>query len=543
MPPLARRFAVMAALVFAGACADTPGRADRAVATAYDVRQYGARGDGIALDTAAVNAAIAAASAAGGGTVVFPAGTYSCHSVHLQSHVTLRLDAGATLVAAPPTAAEGYDPPEPTRFDLYQDFGHSHFHNSLIWGEGLTDVAIVGHGLIDGSHGLARGSLFDADPAQIGSGLVGAPSHRVDGHSPDPYPIPREQLKAGVGDKAIALKLCRNVKIRDVKIRAGGHFALLATGVDSLTVDNVTADTNRDGFDVDSCRHVRISHCTVNSPHDDAICLKSDLALGYPQACEDVAVTDCQVSGFDCPTLLDGRRLHGGGNGRIKLGTESNGGFKHITISNCVFDACLGLALEAVDGGPLEDVTVSHLILRRPSSSPVFLRLGARLRGPPASTTVGTLARVSISDVVATDADPQYASMIAGIPGHDVADVKLSNIKIVARGGGAARTRAWATTRPEERADRYPDPRMFGPTPAYGFYVRHAAGVEFDHVALHVAHEDLRPAFVLDDVTGVSFVDVSAEQSHGVPPLTATAANGVTVHDFPGARVPPATRP
>ncbi len=509
----------------------------------YDVRQYGARGDGRGLDTVAVNAAIAAASAAGGGTVVLPAGTYSCHSVHLQSHITLHLDAGATLAAAPPTAAEGYDPPEPTRFDLYQDFGHSHFHNSLIWGENLTDVAIDGPGLIDGSRGLARGSLFDVDPAQIGSGMVGAPSHRADGHASEPYPIPREQLKAGLGDKAIALKLCRNVTLRDVTIRGGGHFALLATGDDDVTIDHVTADTNRDGFDIVSCRDVRVTNCTVNSPHDDGICLKSDLALGFPRACENVTVTGCQVSGFDCPTLLDGRRLHGGGNGRIKLGTESNGGFKHITISDCVFESCLGLALETVDGGPLEDVTVSGLTMHRPSSSPIFLRLGARLRGPPATTTVGTLARVSISNVVATDADPQYASMIAGIPGHDVTGVTLSNIKVFARGGGAKNTRAWAATRPAERADHYPDPRMFGPTPAYGFYVRHAAGIEFDHVALRLAHEDLRPAFVLDDAKGVKFDDVSAQQSDGVPPLTARDTADVTARDFPGAQVPPAGRP
>ncbi len=126
---------------------------------------------------------------------------------------------------------------------------------------------------------------------------------------------------------------------------------------------------------------------------------------------------------------------------------------------------------------------MSNLTMHHPTNSPIFLRLGARLRGPPASTTVGTLARVSISNVVASDVDPQYASMIAGIPGHDVTGVKLSNIQVFARGGGAKSTRAWAALRPDERADRYPDPRMFGPTPAYGFYVRHAAGVEFDHVA------------------------------------------------------------
>ncbi len=345
-----------------------------------------------------------------------------------------------------------------------------------------------------------------------------------------------------MGDKAIALKLCRNVTLRDLKIRGGGHFALLATGDDAVTIDNVTADTNRDGFDIVSCRGVRVSNCTVNSPHDDAICLKSDLALGYARACEDVAITHCQVSAFDCPTLLDGRRLHGGGNGRIKLGTESNGGFKHITISDCVFESCLGLALETVDGGPLEDVTVNNLTLHHPSNCPIFLRLGARLRGPSASTTVGTLARVSISNVVAYDPDPQYASMIAGIPGHDVTGVKLSNIRVFARGGGT-KSRAWAATRPAERVDAYPDPRMFGPTPAYGFYVRHASGVEFDDVALHLAHEDLRPAFVLDDATGVTLADVTAEQSQGVSPLAAHASAGVTIRNFPGAQVPPADRP
>ena len=547
MPPLVRWLALTSVVLFAAACSDTPAPAGPPVVGHYDVRRYGAHGDGVTLDTAAVNAAIAAAADAGGGTVFFPAGTYACHSVRLRSHITLRLDAGATLAAAPPTAAEGYDPPEPNPFDLYQDFGHSHFHNSLIWGDGLTDVAIVGPGTIDGSHGLARGSTFDVDPSQIGSGMVGVTSRRskdrFPGEAAIPYPDPREQLSPGSGDKAIALKLCRGVTLRDLTIRGGGHFALLATGDERVTIDNLTVDTNRDGFDIDSCRDVRISNCSVNSPHDDAICLKSDLALGTPRPCQDVTITNCQVSGFDCPTLLDGRRLHGGGNGRIKLGTESNGGFKNITISNCVFESCKGLALETVDGGPLEDVAIDNLTMRHPSNSPIFLRLGARLRGPTTSTAVAPLARVSISNVVASDVDPQYASIIAGIPGHDVTGVTLSNLQLFARGGGAKATRAWAATRPAERIDAYPDPRMFGPTPAYGFYVRHAADVAFNNVAVHVAREDLRPAFVLDDVTDVRFADVTAEQSHGVPPLAVHAATGVTVHDFPGALVPPTTRP
>ena len=555
MRSIARRLALSAALALLGACSDTTGRNGPPAVGHYDVRRYGARGDGTTLDTAAVNAAVNAAAAAGGGTVFFPAGTYACHSVHLRSHVTLYLDAGATLAAAPPTAAESYDPPEPNRFDPYEDFGHSHFHNSLIWGEYLTDVAILGPGMIDGSHGLARGN--GTDPSQVGAGMVGAPTprrtHRKAASKPTSkpttrppgdfgYPNPRDTLPAGVGNKAIALVLCRNVLLRDFTVKAGGHFALLATGDDRLTIDNVTVDTNRDGFDVDSCRTVRISNCLVNSPHDDGICLKADFALGHARPCQEVTITNCQVSGFDCPTLLDGRRLHGGGTGRIKFGTESNGGYKNITVSNCVFDSCLGLALETVDGGPLEDVAIDNITMRHIVNSPIFLRLGARLRGPAESTVTGTLSRVSISNVVVYDADPKYASIIAGVPGHPVTDVKISHVQIFAR-GGARDTRDWATTRPAEREDGYPEPGMFGPTPAYGFYVRHAAGVTFDDVALHVAHEDLRPAFALDDVTGIKFVDVDAEQSGGVPPLAAHATAGVTIRDFPGATVPPDGRP
>jgi polygalacturonase len=526
----------------------------------FEVRSFGARGDGTTLDTQAVNAAITAAHAAGGGTVFFPAGTYACHSVHLQSHVSLYLDQGAVLAAAPPSKAESYDPPEPNPFDPYEDFGHSHFHNSLIWGENLTDVAIGGPGMIDGQAGLTRGSGGDADPSQPGGGVYGVDTPRyvryvsnvVTTSTAKPlYPQPRDTLPAGVGNKAISLKLCRNVTLRDFTVRAGGHFALLATGVDNLTLDNLTIDTNRDGFDIDSCRSVRVSNCAVNSPWDDGICLKADFALGYNRPCEDVTITNCQVSGFACTTLLDGRRLPinadydhgGGGTGRIKFGTESNGGFRNITVSNCTFNSCRGLALETVDGGPLEDVTIDNLTMRHPVNSPIFLRLGSRNRGPADQTITGTLARINISNVVVYDADPRYASIIAGVPGHEVTDVKLSHIQIFARGGGSTLTRDWATTQPDEREDKYPEPSMFGQTAAYGFYVRHASGVEFNDVACHVADEDLRSAFVLDDVSDAKFVNVDAEQTGGVPPLATHDVRNVTIRDFPNAKVTPEDPP
>ena len=311
----------------------------------YDVRDFGAKGDGKTLDTQSINKTIEAASAAGGGTVYFTAGTYLSYSIRLKSKITLVLGAGSTLVAADPPAEKGgagNDLAESNKpWEDYQDFGHNHWHNSLIWGENLEGVAIEGRGLIWGK-GLSRGE---------GAGPVAE--------------------VRGVANKAIALKNCRNVLMRDFSILHGGHFGILATGVDNMTIDNLKIDTNRDGIDIDCCRNVRVSNCSVNSPWDDAICLKSSFALGYARDTEMVTINDCMVSGsFEEGTLLDATfKLFPASsdvdrNGRIKMGTESNGGFKNITITNCVFDGCFGLALLSVDGSQIEDVSISNITMR-----------------------------------------------------------------------------------------------------------------------------------------------------------------------------------
>src|SRR2546428_5660363 len=314
----------------------------------YSVKAFGAKADGKTLDTPAINKAIDAAAAAGGGTVFFPAGNYSSVSIHLKSNITLYLDQGATLIAANTSNNIKYDPPEPNEWDKYQDFGHSHWHNSLIWGENLTNISILGPGMIWGK-GLVR-SGSQSRTQQQNDALNNARASEP--KTPFGYPNPRDAVEPGWANKSIALKLCRNVIIRDVTIFNGGHFAILATGVDNLTIDNVKIDTNRDGIDIDACRSIRISNCTVNSPFDDGICPKSSFALGYARAAENVTITNCQVSGYDEGTLLDGtfkrafRNQNGtfSPTGRIKFGTESNGGFQSITVSNCGFDYWRGLA-------------------------------------------------------------------------------------------------------------------------------------------------------------------------------------------------------
>ena len=121
----------------------------------FDIRFYGATGDGKTVNTKAINDAIDAAEKAGGGTVLFPAGTYLSYSVHLKSNISLYLDQGCMLVAADSTSGGQYDSPEPAVNDKYQDYGHSHFHNSFIWGEQLQNISILGPGVIYGK-GLSR---------------------------------------------------------------------------------------------------------------------------------------------------------------------------------------------------------------------------------------------------------------------------------------------------------------------------------------------------------------------------------------------------
>src|SRR6185436_6652808 len=224
----------------------------------YDVRAFGAKGDGKTIDTPAINKAIATAASNGGGTVRFPAGSYLSVSIHLKSNIALYLDQGATIVAAETLSGVAYDAPEPNQWDAYQDFGHSHWHNSLIWGENLENISILGPGMLWG-RGLVRGGGQSRTKEQ-NDALEKARSSEP--QRPFGYPNPRDTVESGWANKSISLKLCRNVLIRDISILHGGHFAILATGVDNLTIDNVKIDTNRDGIDVDACRNVRISNCS-----------------------------------------------------------------------------------------------------------------------------------------------------------------------------------------------------------------------------------------------------------------------------------------
>jgi polygalacturonase len=412
------------------------------VGAELNVRNHGARGDGHTIDTRAIQAAIDAAGRSGG-TVSFPPGEYLSGTLHLRSHITLRLDAGAALIASKDPA--DFDPVERPGYDSFSDAETTDFRFALLQGRDLAHVSILGPGRIDGN-----------------------------------------RTKRG-GPKPIALRQCRNIRIRDLTIANAPNYNISLLGCDGVDILGITIRNGySDGIDPDCCQNVRITNCHIES-RDDAIVLKTSFALGIRRPTQNVTVTNCHLT-----------TIHNA----LKLGTESTGHFKNIVFSNCTVvgrshawkgDLSSGVSLATVDGGSLEDVFVSDIHMTN-VRAPIFVRVGKRGRAPEVSMA-GTLKNISISNVVAVGA--MTASSITGILGYPVSEIRLKNIRVTARGGAGAEV---ASQTVPESEKRYPDAYMFKDLPAYGLYCRHVRGLTLDDIVLNADRPDTRPAVVLDDV-------------------------------------------
>jgi len=470
--------------------------AENADGNYFNIRGFGAVGDGRNLDSPAIDRAIAAAAAGGGGTVFVPAGTYLSGSIHLKSNIHLLLDAGATILGAPQNL-NAYDPAEPFAGKAYQDAGHTYFHNSLIWGENLTNISITGQGMINGG-GLEHDSK------------VAPPT---------------------TANKAIALKLCRNVLLRDFNICHGGWFAVLVTGCDNLTVDNVTMDTQRDGIDLDCCRNTIVSNCRINSPNDDALCPKSTYALGEARITENLTIVNCQVSGFEEGTLLDGTLKTGKNhNGRIKFGTESSGGFRNCTVANCTFRSCKGLALEEVDGGILENITFNNLTMMDVPDYAIYITTGKRNRTPNL-TTSSRAKNILISNVIADGVGKMSGIQIMGLPEQPIEGVRLENIRLISQGGGTAKD---AARNPRELGAGYPEPGGIGKLPVYGIFARHVRDLELANIQVGFLTNDFRPAAMFFDIQGLEIDNFKAQTAEGVKPVVfADNVGGIIIRNSP----------
>ena len=454
----------------------------------YNVRSFGAVGDGKSLDSPAINTAIESAFANGGGKIIVPAGIYLCGSIHLKSNIELHLLPGAIIKAAP-ASMKVYDESESFGgFPEYQDGGHTYFHNSLIWAEGQDNISITGRGMIDGE-GLTKKDTENAGNVQGGS--------------------------IGTGDKAIALKLCTNILIRDITIFRGGHFAIIITGCEKGTIDNVTIDTNRDGIDIDCCKYLTVTNTKVNTPNDDGIVLKSSYALKKPVPCENILINNCIVTGYKLGTFLDGTYIPEKVNwvcGRIKLGTESNGGYRNIAISNCTMMYSSGLAFEEVDQGRMENIAVSNITMNHVHHYPIYITTGCRNRGPKEVTSPSYGGDIMISNVIADDADSLAGIIVTGMKEEPLRNIRLHNIQIRYRGGG---TSDLSKKEYREQGTNYPEPRWAGPTPAYGLYVRHVDGLTVRGLYLETIRPDYRHVVILDDVKNADIQDLTAPVQKG----------------------------
>ncbi len=438
----------------------------------FDARDYGAVGDGETLNTQALQKAIDACAARGGGTLVIPAGRYLTGTLFLRDHITLRLDAGAVLLGS--TELKDY-PSKTPAFRSYTDVNY--VDKCLIYAEKVCNVAIVGQGTIDGQGGAAS---FKDKP-----------------YKSRPY--------------LIRMIECENVTIRDITLRDSPMWVQHYLVCENLHINGITVHSvvnhNNDGIDIDCCDRVRIANCDINSG-DDAIVLKSTA----PKLCQRVTVTNCTIQS----------RCNG-----FKCGTETTGGFEDITVSNCVIhDTRLaGIALQMVDGGSLQRVLINNITMLN-TRSPISVRLGNRARpylstGPGGAKGtfqmkegmkrpgVGTLKDVLISNVMARGANAT-GCFIAGLADHAIENVTLHNIRIATVGGG--KKELVGRTVPEN-ADHYPECRMFGPLPAYGLYCRHVRNLRLDHVELTYDQPEYRPALFCDDVDGLALQGFRGRQA------------------------------
>lgn len=454
----------------------------------FNVMDYGAVADGKTLTHDAINRAIEAAVEKGGGRIVIPNGEYLCGSIRMKSNIELHLTEGAKIIAAP-ESSNAYDAREPWEGPQYQDGGHTFFHNSLIWADGEKNIAVTGKGFIDGV-GLTK---KDKEKAGI-----------VEGGGVD------------TGDKAIAFKLCKNVRISDVTIYRGGHFAIIVTGCENTIIDGIIVDTNRDGVDIDCCKNLVIKNSVVNTSHDDGIVLKSSYALKAVVPCENVTVKNCTVTGYKCGTYLDGTKIPepvGWVCGRIKLGTESNGGYRNIKILDCKGEYSSGLAFESVDQGMMEDVYVNNVTIDHTHHYPIYITTGCRNRGPKERQDISSGRNIKIRNVTCHNADSIAGIIITGMKGTPLRNIDISNVRVEYAGGGRAEH---AVREYREQGTNYPEPKFAGFTPSYGVYARHVDGLRLSNISFTVKRKDERPMIMLDDVVNYNIKNVEGPLEPGV---------------------------
>ncbi len=396
----------------------------------FNIRDFGAAGDGCTDDSGAIREAICACGRRGGGTVLVPAGVYPSAAIQLESHLTLKLDSGATIRFS--DSFSDY-PPVRTRWEGVECYGLS----PLVYGFDLENVSIVGQGTLDGR----GGRWWRVFQERCDSGRT-EPETALELELAALNPGYRRAGSGGGGREMqflrpplIQLMSCRNVLIGGLTCQNSPFWNTHLVYCDEAVVEGVTFRNppdapNTDGLNIDSSRNIRISGCLFDVG-DDCLGLKAGSGedgrrVGRPT--ENVTICNCIM-------------LHG--HGGVVLGSETAGGIRNVLISNCVFvgtDRGIRLKSRRGRGGAVEDIQASNIVMKDvlcPVVINLFYRCGStpeeeHLFGEqmqPVSETTPRIRGLSLANITARGVRAA-AGFIYGLPESPIEDLRLSNLTV-----------------------------------------------------------------------------------------------------------------
>ncbi len=426
----------------------------------FSVASFGAKGDGVANDAPATNAAIAAAAKNGGGIISFGPGTFKmAGTVHLASNVTINVPTGSTITGS----SGGYDRAESNPNDRYQDYGHSHFHNAMFYGNNLSNVTFTGGGTITGG-----GHLITGNPKQ------------------------------GQADKIISLTNCKNLTLSKITLARGGHFAVLINGCVGVTSDHLTINTggDRDGWNIINTSHVTITNINDTS-NDDALVFKSDWALGKRFTDQGhVKVTHAKLKAGCCNALMFGSET---------CSNFTDYVFDDITITGA---SKSGLGMVSMDGAKISDVHYRNIKMSG-VASPIMQKIGTRKRCGD-HPGVGSISNVTYDNVTGTGKGPFSPTIWGADAGHEPNHITFTNVHLTVPGGSGST----GTGVPSNNPTDY-NPKSIGTRPAYGWYIHFANNISFVGSSVDFRNGDSRAAVIANNGSAITFTAFTFERSHG----------------------------
>lgn len=430
----------------------------------YNIKKFGAKGNGETLDTKAIQEAIDKAYYEGGGTIEVPAGTYKIGSLFLKDNINLHLQSGAILLGSSELKdyKEIISKYESRTNKLYAKY-------FMIFAEGSKNISITGSGEINGD------------------GVNNFKRIRPQNQRPN----------------MIRFVNCQHISVNGISLMESANWTLHLLGCRDVNINNIVIKTsgigNRDGLDIDACSSVTVANSKFSTT-DDSIVLKSTC----DSICQDITITNCIV-------------LFSGGSA-IKTGTESNGGFKNIAVNNCVIKNVLkhtGIDLISVDGGCLQNISINNIIMDN-VVTPIFIRLGLRARPYKSGQYVKEIKDIKniyLNNIHATNAT--LPSKIMGLRNHKIKNVFLTNYTVQYK---ETQDHVSYNEVPLKEFS-YPMAIMFEKVPAYGLYCRSTENLHLENITMFSAEKEDRPAITLDRVTDSELLSIKAKVRKSTVPM------------------------